>query len=428
MKLFRSPFIFSILILFNLLIFIRLRFFLPQMAGPSQLLDLETYYRLVEGVLMGINPYTVSYMQTLGPPTVLFYFLPFSFFSLPTAKFLFTIINIICGFATCHMLAINLSSQEKSVNVDSRLPPSFRNFGRASRGNGGRNSHPKFINPSVLSNYRNIWFLILTLLFFSSFPVRFSIEMGQPNLVIGYLVSLLICSVTSKNNSAVPRFYSGLLNNSYGKQVPYILASIVILKTNYLITLISLLKNNSKLTAKTLIIILGTVVLMLPVVKLSFYTFYLLNKTGNFIPQISNNQQLNYYNQSIPARLNVLGLEHTALLFYVVLALIILWIVYNSGNIMLGIIASIILSPVSWQHYYAVLFPVFIFTFVNTKNIRYRILLLIAYLLFWIEFPFLHNTGVNLFTALISSHYLISAIILFTLIFKQKIPTSSVSK
>ena len=167
---------------------------------------------------------------------------------------------------------------------------------------------------------------------------------------------------------------------------------------------------------------------MLPVVKLSFYTFYLLNKTGNFIPQISNNQQLNYYNQSIPARLNVLGLEHTALLFYVVLALIILMCVYNSGNIMLGIIASIILSPVSWQHYYAVLFPVFIFTFVNTKNIRYRILLLIAYLLFWIEFPFLHNTGVNLFTALISSHYLISAIILFTLIFKQKIPTSSVSK
>ena len=409
MKLFRSPFIFSILILFNLLIFIRLRFFLPQMAGPSQLLDLETYYRLVEGVLMGINPYTVSYMQTLGPPTVLFYFLPFSIFSLPTAKFLFTIINIICGFATCHMLAINLSSQEKSVNVDSRLPPSFRNFGRASRGNGGRNSHPKFINSSGLSNYRNIWFLILTLLFFSSFPVRFSIEMGQPNLVIGYLVSLLVCKANTK-----------YLN--------VILSLIVIIKTNYFIALISLLKKNATIMAKTLLIILGIVVLLLPIIKPSFYTHYLTHKTGDLLPSVGSTQELNYYNQSIPARLNVLGLEHTALLFYVVLALIILMCVYRSGNIILGIIASIILSPVSWQHYYAVLFPVFIFTFVNTKNIRYRILLLIAYLFFWIEFPFLHSTSVNLFTALLSSHYLISAIILFTLIFKQKIPTSSVSK
>ena len=386
MKLFRSPFIFSILILINLLIFIRLRFFLPQMAGPSQLLDLETYYRLVEGVLMGINPYTVSYMQTLGPPTVLFYFLPFSIFSLPTAKFLFTIINIICGFATCYVLAKNF----------------FQNSHRPR--NASHTSEVKTPNLHTI----NI-FLIFTLIFFSSFPVRFSIEMGQPNLVIGYLVSLLVCKANTK-----------YLN--------VILSLIVIIKTNYFIALISLLKKNATIMAKTLLIILGIVVLLLPIIKPSFYTHYLTHKTGDLLPSVGSTQEINYYNQSIPARLNVLGLEHTALLFYVVLDLIILWIVYNSGNIMLGIIASIILSPVSWQHYYAVLFPVFIFTFVNTKNIRYRILLLIAYLFFWIEFPFLHSTSVNLFTALLSSHYLISAIILFTLIFKQKIPTSSVSK
>ena len=386
MKLFRSPFIFSILILINLLIFIRLRFFLPQMAGPSQLLDLETYYRLVEGVLMGINPYTVSYMQTLGPPTVLFYFLPFSIFSLPTAKFLFTIINIICGFATCYVLAKNF----------------FQNSHRPR--NASHTSEVKTPNLHTI----NI-FLIFTLIFFSSFPVRFSIEMGQQNLVIGYLVSLLVCKANTK-----------YLN--------VILSLIVIIKTNYFIALISLLKKNATIMAKTLLIILGIVVLLLPIIKPSFYTHYLTHKTGDLLPSVGSTQEINYYNQSIPARLNVLGLEHTALLFYVVLALIILMCVYRSGNIILGIIASIILSPVSWQHYYAVLFPVFIFTFVNTKNIRYRILLLIAYLFFWIEFPFLHSTSVNLFTALLSSHYLISAIILFTLIFKQKIPTSSVSK
>ena len=386
MKLFRPPFIFSILLLFNLLLFIKLRFFLPQLAGNSQLLDLETYHHLVKDVFMGINPYTVSYMQTLGPPTVLFYFLPFSLFSLPTAKFLFTIINIICGFATCYVLAKNF----------------FQNSHRPR--NASHTSEVKTPNLHTI----NI-FLIFTLIFFSSFPVRFSIEMGQPNLVIGYLVSLLVCKANTK-----------YLN--------VILSLIVIIKTNYFIALISLLKNNSKLTAKTLLIILGIVVLLLPIIKPSFYTHYLTHKTGDLLPSVGSTQEINYYNQSIPARLNVLGLEHTALLFYVVLALIILMCVYRSGNIILGIIASIILSPVSWQHYYAVLFPVFIFTFVNTKNIRYRILLLIAYLFFWIEFPFLHSTSVNLFTALLSSHYLISAIILFTLIFKQKIPTSSVSK
>jgi len=386
MKLFRPPFIFSILLLFNLLLFIKLRFFLPQLAGNSQLLDLETYHHLVKDVFMGINPYTVSYMQTLGPPTVLFYFLPFSLFSLPTAKFLFTIINIICGFATCYVLAKNF----------------FQNSHRPR--NASHTSEVKTPNLHTI----NI-FLIFTLIFFSSFPVRFSIEMGQPNLVIGYLVSLLVCKANTK-----------YLN--------VILSLIVIIKTNYFIALISLLKKNATIMAKTLLIILGIVVLLLPIIKPSFYTHYLTHKTGDLLPSVGSTQELNYYNQSIPARLNGLGLEHATIPLYVVSVLIILMCVYKSGNIMLGIIASIILSPVSWQHYYAVLFPVFIFTFVNTKNIRYRIILLIAYLLFWIEFPFLHSTRVNLFTALLSSHYLISAIILFTLIFKQKIPTSSVSK
>ena len=386
MKLFRPPFIFSILLLFNLLLFIKLRFFLPQLAGNSQLLDLETYHHLVKDVFMGINPYTVSYMQTLGPPTVLFYFLPFSLFSLPTAKFLFTIINIICGFATCYVLAKNF----------------FQNNHRPR--NASHTSEVKTPNLHTI----NI-FLIFTLIFFSSFPVRFSIEMGQPNLVIGYLVSLLVCKANTK-----------YLN--------VILSLIVIIKTNYFIALISLLKKNATIMAKTLLIILGIVVLLLPIIKPSFYTHYLTHKTGDLLPSIGSTQELNYYNQSIPARLNGLGLEHATIPLYVVSVLIILMCVYKSGNIILGSIASIILSPVSWQHYYAVLFPVFIFTFVNTKNIRYRIILLIAYLLFWIEFPFLHSTRVNLFTALLSSHYLISAIILFTLIFKQKIPTSSVSK
>lgn len=420
MKFFRPPYIFPILLLFNLLLLIKLRFFLPQLTGNSQLLDLETYYRLVKDVFMGINPYTVSYMQTLGPPTVLFYFLPFSLFNFGTAKFLFTFINMICGIATCYVLAKyffqnNHSPRNASHTLEVKAP----------------NLHTINI------------FLVLTLIFFSSFPVRFSIEMGQPNLVIGYLVSLLVCSVTRKKD------FLTSLQNDKSMTVSFVLASIIILKTNYLIVLISLLKKNAALMTKTLITIIGIVVLLFPIIKPSFYAYYLTHKTGNLLPSVGNTQELNYYNQSIPARLYTLGLEHATIPLYVVSVLIILWIVYKSGNIILGIIASIILSPVSWQHYYAVLFPIFILVSFPTRSTIYidshfrgndklefykqrmrsnRFALIISFFFWWIEFPFLHDAEVNLFTAILSSHYLISELMLFFIIFKLQIRSHSASK
>lgn len=358
MKSITSRVVFSLLILFNLIIFIKLKFFIPQLSGRTHLLDFETYIRLIKDIGTGINPYTVNYMQTLGPPTVFIYFLPFSVFNLPTAKFLYTLLNIICGFAICSAIA------------------------------------KKFFRKNTIN-----WFLLLTLLFFSSFPARFSIEIGQPNLVSGYLITLLICRPKTKITNIILSF-------------------LITVKANYIVLLISFVQKNLKLVIKSFFTFILIVVFFFPIIKPAFYSYYLLHKNQNILPVITNRDTLNYYNQSIPARLSTLGFGNLTPGLFLILALITFWTVYKSQNLYLGILASIILSPVSWQHYFAVLYPVFIVSFLKTKGF-YKAMALISLFFWWVEFPFLHTAKVNLFTAVLSSHYLISAIVLFFIIYKN---------
>lgn len=365
MKVPRFSLITFFLILLNLTLFYKLHFFLPQLSGQAQLLDLETYLRLINDIKSGINPYTVTYMQSLGPPTVFFYFLPFSIFNIQTAKLLFTLVNISCGFAMCHLLT-----------------------------------------RALFKNKLN-WFLLLTLLFFSSFPARFSVEMGQPNLVICFLISLLIRRPKTKYLSVI-------------------LSSILIIKTNFVISLIPLVKNNLGVVIKTLLIVFLLSMSLLSVVKPSIYSYYLTQKTGVFLPKATN-KAFDYYNQSIPAKFAALGFENFTIPAYLILVLLIFWQIFKSQNLILGILASIIISPVSWQHYFAVLFPIFVYTLIKTKGSD-RILPLFAFLLYWIEFPFLHSVQANFFTILLSSHFLISAAILFLIVSKNISVTHPASK
>lgn len=357
------------LILLNILLFIKLKFFLPQLTGNVQLLDFDTYYKLVKDILKGINPYTVSYMQTLGPPTVFFYFLPFSLFILSKARFFYTIINILAGFFTCHLLAKNL-------------------FKRRLRING---------------------FLFFSLLYFSSFPVRFSIEMGQPNTILSYLITSLIFESDKKYKSVI-------------------LSILILIKTNYLITFIAFIKKNIIIIFKSLMLILFICLILSPFIKPSFYTYYINNKSQNFTPSLTKNDSLNYYNQSIPARLNTLGFNQASLPIYFTISILVIITILKKQNLLLALISSLILSPTLWQHYFAALIPVYFITLVKSKTLLLRMCSVLLFLLIWIEFPFLHIIKTNFFTAIISSHYLISAIILFFLVQKKRIVAPPASK
>ncbi|HLE49230.1 MAG TPA: glycosyltransferase family 87 protein [Patescibacteria group bacterium] len=361
--------LFWTLLVLNSVLLIKLRHFLPIVLGKNTLLDFDTYFRLTNDIKLGVNPYTVNYMTSLGPPSVYIFFYPFSFLPLTIARSVFSIINISFGILTL-------------VILSSKLFP----------------------------KNRLLAFLIMFMVFFSSFPIRFSIEIGQPNLVIGCLLALLICY--PKN-----------------KYLNIILSLATIIKTNYLIALVSFVKSNIKLVFKTVITSVFLIVILFPVVKPSFYSYYIRNIQNNLLPKISKSESTDYYNQSIPARLNVLGVGEFSTSIYIILFLVIIFLIYKSGNVLLGILASIILSPIAWQHYFAALFPVFVVVFKKVgKSIAGRIFLISAYLFWWIEFPFLHQEKINIFTAILSSHYIISVIILFYLIRKHKIITTSATK
>lgn len=365
MKISKSSLITLFLIVLNLALFYKLRFFLPLLSGKAQLLDLETYLRLLSDIKDGINPYTVSYMQSLGPPSVFYYFLPFSIFDLSVSIPLYTLTNIICGFATCFLFSRTFFEDKLKC------------------------------------------FLILTLIYFSSFPVRFSIEMGQPNTVIGLFLTFLIC---------YPRT----------KYLSFILSLIMIIKTNYFVLLLSFIKSNFWATVRALSYVAIITSLLFAVIKPSIYSYYITEKTGGFLLN-TNNSSFDYYNQSIPTKIGGAIPEKSGVVIYTTIILFIFWKVFKTQNLMLGALASVMASPVSWQHYFAALFPVYLYSIIKTKGIL-RILSLFAFFLYWIEFPFLHHAQVNLFTVILSKHYLISAMLLFLIISKNKLISHPASK
>ena len=146
-----------VFILLNILILIKLNFFVPLLLGQTPMLDFDNYYRLTKDLLQGMNPYSVNYMITWGPPLIFIYYLPFQLFNLENARTLTTLFSLISGILTCSLLAKNLFSKDRLMS-----------------------------------------FLILTVILLSSFPARFSLEMGQPNLIIMFIVT---CITLSKNNN-----------------------------------------------------------------------------------------------------------------------------------------------------------------------------------------------------------------------------------
>ena len=132
-----------LLIFANILLLYKVVLVTNLFSPERQMADFDNYYRTVPDIKKGINPYTVSYMQTLGPPITFVYYYPYSLFSLATAQVIFLVTNIICGFATCIVLS------------------------------------------------KKHW-LFLSVILWLSFLSRYSLQIGQPSLTIAFLISLVL--------------------------------------------------------------------------------------------------------------------------------------------------------------------------------------------------------------------------------------------
>lgn len=349
---FKNAFIFT-LAFACLLLLIKLNFFIYLITGTQPLHDFDAYYKLSEDVLRDINPYTVSYMRTWGPPLVFIYYLPFQILDLPTARGLASAINIVSGIAICIVLAKNLYRDNKLAA-----------------------------------------FLILFLILFSSFPARFSLEMGQPNLILALIITLVLFVKTINLKS----FLLGLLFS---------------LKTYFILTIFSYVKREKRVFYKSILTAGFIAFFVSLIIKPEFYYYYYKNTLPELLSTGIHITKTDYYNQTYFSTLSRLGVNFPGKEFFAIVTLTGTFLLYLAANFELAVILSLILSIVSWQHYYVVLFPIYIKAFRDSpKNFYDNLFVALLIIFWWIEFPWLHEAYLTLFNGLLASHYFLSALLL----------------
>lgn len=351
-----------ILVFLNLFILLKPNLYFSRLSGSTPLLDFDAYITLVKSAKEGLNPYTSKGMTTLGPPPVLLYFYPFSFVKIEIGRSLTTLLNIVSGFWLCFLLA--------------------------------KNYYPK---RKVLS------FLILLALLFSSFPVRFSIGMGQPGLFIALLITCIV--INKKNN----------INSLF-------LVILSVIKSFFVVSLLAFLKNNRKVVLTTLVFLSAIVLITFSFLKPEWYLYYITNNLTRLFSTHATFSWPDYYNQSLGNTLYRLSLGNLYRFLFLPLSLLSGVAIFLTSNFALSIVITVILSPVSWQHYYVVIFPIFVMLFATLKKSpKSFLLILISFFLWWIEFPWMHQANFNLLNGLLASHYFFSGLILsLLLVYKKK--------
>lgn len=341
-------------------LFLKAAIFKNAISGNVPLQDFDYYHQGIKSVRNGINPYLINTTSTVGPPLVLLYFYPFNFLNQNAARSVTTVINIISGLVMAYILA--------------------------------RKFYPKFLMPA---------FSLTAILFFSAFPTRFSIGMGQPIL----LLTLLIALLGVQKNTVI----SGLL-----------LSLLFSLKTFFIFSLVAFWRK-PKIIKWFSIFTAITLLTSLTIIKPEWYGHFLSKIAPNLNNAPEATSGLDYYNQSFKSTMFRFGAGGIYNYLFLPIAIILSAIILFTGNFELSIILATILSPISWQHYYVVFFPVFVMLFaVSKKSLKNLLLISIAFLLWWIEFPWMHHASPNLFTALLASHYFISGLVLSFLVVNRK--------
>jgi hypothetical protein len=312
--------------------------------------DFDSYYQLIQDIRNNTNPYTVSHMQTLGPPLVFLYFYPFTLFPLHQAQTLNMLINIIAGYLCCAVLSIRFFKQQKYT-----------------------------------------MFLILSTIYYVAFLSRYSLQIGQPNL----LISLFIAAVIS-----TPKYNH------------YFLSALFALKTFFLFPIFAQIRK-PKTFLRTGLTFLATFLLSLAIIRPQWYSDYSFRRFPeiNIFHTENYSDSLHYENQSFSAlhsRLNLAGLLPYSYPTLIAFAVI---ITTFAGNIELGILFAYLLSPVLWQHYFIGLFPLFIKSFTRAKTFPELFPVAIS-LFLWFPDLRLWTEPISLSYGLLASHFFFSLVFL----------------
>ncbi|KKR28277.1 MAG: hypothetical protein UT61_C0053G0013 [Candidatus Woesebacteria bacterium GW2011_GWA1_39_8] len=304
----------------------------------------------------GVNPYLSIKLFSLGPPTTLLFYLPFTYLNLQLARQVMVILSILSGYLVCFILAHHLSTKNKSAV-----------------------------------------FLVLASVFVSAFPTRFALAMGHPTIIYTLFFVLL--------------FYA---KSDWVKGVWA--ALIVLFKANFAVILVSYIKQKSRVLLRGLLILSIAVLSSFIIINPAWYIYFIKEKLFALYPGSFRIANLYYYDQTLKVVMARIGLGGLYMPTYVATLVLGLITVFKTQSLSLGILFSIILSPVVWQHYFVLLFPIFVILFGYLTNIKQHFLWAFSLYLWWTEFPWLQGAGVNLVNGVIASHYFFAAVILTYLI------------
>jgi hypothetical protein len=345
--------LFLIILLAHLAIFWKLDL-ATYLQGKVQLWDFDVYHQTAVDVRHGAHPYKLEYMQTAGPPLVIAPFIPFSYLPLAVARAVMTLVSLASIFGTSWLLS-------KKV------------FPRS---------------PLLFSVTLNLLFLVL-------FQPRFNLLLGQPNLFIMFLIT---CILTKKDSAS-----NGLL-----------LSIITIVKTHYIFSWLPFIKKSPKQILFALIALSIFALVTLPILKPIFYSDYITSRLEKHVAEPLIISDVGYYNQSLRATASRLSIGNTFAVITVSFIVIGSIYILKSGDVASGFLLSVLISPIVWQHYMVVTYPIIFITFLEFSKVKKMPwYFLLSAVLLLTHLPWLHEKPLSLTLGLLASHYFIGTLLLF---------------
>lgn len=233
----------------------------------------------------------------------------------------------------------------------------------------------------------------LSLVLFLAFVSRFALLMGQPTLIAMLFLTVALVSTSD--------WVGGVA-----------LAFMTLIKMFFIFTLTACLRRRRQVVGVFVLALVGMIAISFLVFKLSWYDYYLKERFVGLVFHEKWIDGLDYYNQSLSSTLLRLDLGEFFVPFWLLIALGGGWWVWRRGSLLLGVLFSLFLSPVVWQHYLVVLFPLFVYLSATVRTFVVRGITLAAFLLWVPEFGFLHTAAASFWPGLLASHYFSNLVLL----------------
>jgi len=334
------------------------------LSGSVKFLDFDNYFWMSKAVLKGKHPYqqNPAFTQTLGPPLVIFFYIPFTVFPIKTARRLITFGNLFSLYLCCWLISKYFFKKEDRLT-------------------------------KILIT------LFISFVFLTSFPARFSILMGQPLLITTLVV-----------------FLSYINENSFLKAS--FLSSASVIKTFLVFPSLAWI-NKRKLLFPAFTAVFTTITLIsFAFIKPQYYLDFSTQRLASITLKTETLNNNDYYNQSLKSTLNRFRLRKIYRFLYPLLITASSWYLIKTTDFQKGVVLSLLLAPVCWQHYLVIVFPFIIEKIIEDISFKKpffnrRVLIEFVILgLWWIQIGSLHQSTTSFLFSLLASHYFFSLLLL----------------